>query len=143
MNILCFKINEYIRWINLSSITLNHYAMKTLVASLCLTFSMFLFASFKPVVPPGTGVGYQDTDPVYYYTFYADLTGTSPYPLTAITVQHKIGGDVLAVESFSGTVVRSVVGRYAINGTATVTFNDGGTIVTKSLTGLIQGGIIP
>lgn len=129
--------------------------MKKLLASLCFTFSMFLIFSFKPVppekvvarnliaLPPGTGVGYQDTDPVYYYTFWADLSGASPYPLTAITVQRKIGGEVLAVQSFSGTVVRSVVGRYAINGTATVTFEDGGTIVTKSLTGLIQGGIIP
>lgn len=129
--------------------------MKKLLASLCFTFSMFLIFSFKPVpaekivarkliaLPPGTGVGYQDTDPVYYYTFWADLSGTSPYPLTAITVQRKIGGQVLTVESFSGSVVRSILGRYAISGTATVTFDDNGTIVTKSLTGLIQGGIIP
>jgi hypothetical protein len=137
-----------------SILTHNHYAMKKLLASLIFSFSLFPLFSFQSAatgavttnlitVPPGTGIGYQDTDPVYYYTFYADLSQASPYPLTYIQVQRKIGGQILPLINFSGTVVRSVLGRYAINGTATVTFTDDGTTVTKDLTGLIQGGIIP
>jgi hypothetical protein len=106
------------------------------------TITLSSFSTNKAVIPPGTGVGYQ-LDADYYYTFFADLTTSSPYPLTYIEVQRLSTGEVLTGNSFSGTVLHSRFLMYTINGTATVSFYDNGVLVTKSLTGFIEGGILP
>ena len=87
-----------------------------------------------------TPIGYQ-LDDTYYYTFAADLGAGTPFPLTAIHVQRLIGGAVLPVSSFSGAVQLGSLARFFIVGTATVTFVDNGVTITKSLTGLLQGGL--
>lgn len=93
-------------------------------------------------VPSGTALGYI-VDGTYVYTFFADLSKPAPQPITYIEVQKASTGQDLAVVSFSGTVLHWKFLQYQINGTATVQFYDGTTLVTKDLTGVIQGGILP
>jgi hypothetical protein len=127
--------------------------MKKLSLSLLVILATLTFSSFKPIdprshvahkavaTPPGTAIGTQYDGSTYYYSFYADLSGTSPWPLTYIQVQRASDGVILTTSSFSGTVIYWIFHQYQINGTATVQFYDGSTLVTKSLTGGIDGGV--
>lgn len=125
--------------------------MKALSMSLLFVLASFVFSSFKPLpaamttstakFADGTLVGYQIDGTSYAYFFSADLSATSPYPITQISVS-RLSGESLTVVGFSGSVVRAPFLHFNINGTATVTFIDNGTTVTKNLTGFIEGGII-
>ncbi|SDF99114.1 hypothetical protein [Chitinophaga filiformis] len=125
--------------------------MKALSMSLLFVLASFVFSSFKPLpaamttstakFADGTLVGYQIDGTSYAYFFSADLSASSPYPITQISVS-RLSGESLAVVGFSGSVVRAPFLHFNINGTATVTFIDNGTTVTKNLTGFIEGGII-
>ncbi|PSL29956.1 hypothetical protein [Chitinophaga ginsengisoli] len=126
--------------------------MKALSMSLLFVLASFVFSSFKPLpaamttstakfAADGTLVGYQIDGTSYAYFFSADLSATSPYPITQISVS-RLSGESLTVVGFSGSVVRAPFLHFNINGTATVTFIDNGTTVTKNLTGFIEGGIL-
>jgi len=125
--------------------------MKALSMSLLFVLASFVFSSFKPLpaamttstakFADGTLVGYQIDGTSYAYFFSADLSASSPYPITQISVS-RLSGESLAVVGFSGSVVRAPFLHFNINGTATVTFIDNGTTVTKNLTGFIEGGIL-
>jgi hypothetical protein len=113
--------------------------------SLSLLFMMAIlattvFSSFKNVNE--TSVGYQQ-DATYNYYVLADLSGSSPFPITRIIVQRLIGGKEETVQSVSGAVTVGI--HTSIFGTATVVFTDVDTnqTITKTLTGALQGGILP
>lgn len=127
--------------------------MKALSMSLLFILASLVFSSFKPLpaamttstaklAADGTLVGYQIDGTSYAYFFSADLSATSPYPITQISVSRLSNGESLEVVGFSGSVVHAPFLHFNINGTATVTFIDNGTTVTKNLTGFIEGGII-
>lgn len=119
--------------------------MKKIIFALFLAFAgTTLFSSFKAVEVnkplSGTIVGYT-LDASYYYTVVADLGTASPHPITTIQVSRLSDGAELTTLSASGAVTVGI--HSAISGTATVTFVDNGVTVTKSLTGGLQGGILP
>jgi len=127
--------------------------MKALSMSLLFVLASFVFSSFKPLpaahttthakrAANGTIVGYQIDGTSYAFFFTADLSATSPYPITDISVDRLSNGDPLQVVSFSGNVVHAQFTNFSISGTATVTFIDNGVTVTKNLTGFIEGGIV-
>ncbi|SHN77161.1 hypothetical protein [Chitinophaga sp. CF418] len=127
--------------------------MKALSMSLLFVLASLVFSSFKPLpaamttstakpAADGTLVGYQIDGTSYAYFISADLSATSPYPITQISVSRLSNGESLQVAGFSGSVVHAQFTHYSISGTATVTFVDNGTTVTKNLTGFIEGGII-
>jgi hypothetical protein len=128
--------------------------MKALSMSLLFVFASLVFSSFKPLpaaslttstakpAVDGTLVGYQIDGTSYAYFISADLSTASPYPITQITVSRLSNGDPLQVVGFSGSVVHAQFTHFNISGTATVTFIDNGTTVTKNLTGFIEGGVL-
>lgn len=126
--------------------------MKALSMSLLFVLASFVFSSFKPLpaamttstakFADGTPVGYQIDGTSYAYFISADLSATSPYPITQISVSRLSNGESLQVTGFSGSVVHAQFLHFSISGTATVTFVDNGTTVSKNLTGFIEGGIL-
>jgi hypothetical protein len=124
--------------------------MKRMLLFVCIamataTATSSSYATAKPVpatVRPldGTIVGYQ-TDSLYYYTFVADLSGAQPFTVTSIIVSRLSDGATLTTLSESAKVFVRI--QTVIDGTATVTFVDGSTTITKTLTGGLAGGILP
>jgi hypothetical protein len=87
-----------------------------------------------------TEIGHQ-TDGSYYYTFYADLS-KDPNAIAYIQVQKNSTGEILKLDNFKGKVL---FGKplFTIKDKATVSFFDGSSLVSKDLTGVIEGGVKP
>lgn len=109
------------------------------IASVLLSFTV---ANNKVAVPTVTEIGFQK-DGMYFYTFYADLTKGSPNPITYMQVQKVSNGKVLTIDDFSGSVVLWKTQKFTINKKMTVSFYDGDKLITKDLTGAIEGAILP
>jgi len=88
-----------------------------------------------------TEIGHQ-TDGNYHYTFYADLS-KDPNTIAYIQVQKNSTGEVLKLDAFKGKVIFANPARFAIKDKATVSFFDGSKLVSKDLTGMIDGGVKP
>jgi hypothetical protein len=121
--------------------------MKKIVLSLIMIVSIGLLSSFtnapvKVATPTVTEIGFQK-DGNYYYTFYADLSKASPNPITYMQVQKVSNGKVLTLDDFSGSVVLRKTLKFTINDKMTVSFYDGDKLVTKDLTGSIEGSVQP
>jgi len=112
-----------------------------MIAIASVLFS-FTTAQKKVAVPTVTEIGFQK-DGMYYYTFYADLSKASPNPITFMQVQKVSNGKVLTIDDFSGTVLFWKTQKFTINKKMTVSFYDGDKLVTKDLSGMIEGGILP
>lgn len=87
-----------------------------------------------------TEIGHQ-TDGNYYYTFYADLS-KDPNAIAYIQVQRNSTGEILKLDNFRGNVL---FGKplFSIKDKATVSFYDGAKLISKDLTGVIEGGVKP
>lgn len=87
-----------------------------------------------------TEIGHQ-TDGNYYYTFYADLS-KDPNAIAYIQVQKNSTGEILQLDNFKGKVL---FGKplFSIKEKATVSFYDGSKLISKDLTGVIEGGVKP
>ncbi|SFD75356.1 hypothetical protein SAMN05518672_10373 [Chitinophaga sp. CF118] len=109
------------------------------IASVLLSFTT---PQKKVAIPTVTEIGYQK-DGMYYYTFYADLSKASPNPITYMQIQKVSNGKVLTLDDFSGTVLLGQFQKFTINKKMTVSFYDGDKLITKDLTGLIEGAILP
>ncbi|MBW8687117.1 hypothetical protein [Chitinophaga rhizophila] len=105
-----------------------------------MTFLGNSIAATQPNKPGFTEIGHQ-TDGNYYYTFYADLS-KAPDAIAYIQVQKNTTGEVLPLDNFKGKVL---FGRplFSIKDKATVSFYDGATLISKDLTGVIEGGVKP
>jgi hypothetical protein len=109
------------------------------IASVLFSFTP---AQKKVAVPTVTEIGFQK-DGMYFYTFYADLSKGSPNPITFMQVQKVSNGKVLTVDDFSGAVVLWKTQKFTIDKKMTVSFYDGDKLITKDLTGAIEGTILP
>src|SRR4051812_8600333 len=121
--------------------------MKKLSLSLFMIAIAAVLFSFAPAqkkvaVPTVTEIGFQK-DGMYYYTFYADLSKGSPNPITFMQVQKVSNGKVLTIDDFSGTVLFWKTQKFTINKKMTVSFYDGDKLITKDLTGMIEGEVLP
>lgn len=121
--------------------------MKKLSLSLFLIAIASVLFSFTPAqkkvaVPTVTEIGFQK-DGMYYYTFYADLSKGSPNPITFMQVQKVSSGKVLTIDDFSGAVVLFKTQKFSIDKKMTVSFYDGDKLISKDLTGMIEGPILP
>jgi len=87
-----------------------------------------------------TEIGYQK-DADYYYTFYINMSKDEVTSIAYIQVQNNGSGAVLKLDSFKGKVAYWKGPQFAIKDTATVSFFDGDKLVTKKLTGVIDGGV--
>lgn len=87
-----------------------------------------------------TEIGYQK-DANYYYTFYINLSKEETTSLAYIQVQNNITGEILKLDSFKGNVAIWKGSQFTIKDEATVSFFDGEKLVSKKLTGVIEGGI--
>lgn len=89
-----------------------------------------------------TEIGFQK-DGSYYYTFYTDLTKEAPHPIAYIQVQNGTTGEVLKLSDFRGKVIYYRGAQFTIKDTARVSFYDGDKLISKELTGVIEGGVKP
>jgi hypothetical protein len=87
-----------------------------------------------------TEIGYQK-DADYYYTFYINLSKEEITSLAYIQVQNSATGQLLKLEGFKGNVTYWKGSQFMIKDTATVTFFDGDKVVSKKLSGVIEGGM--
>jgi hypothetical protein len=110
-----------------------------LIVTVAITFFFTLAANASTHKNGFTEIGYQ-TDGHYYYTFYADLS-RDPNAIAYIQVQKNATGEVLKLDNFKGKVL--VGARFTIKDKATVSFYDGATLISKDLTGVIEGTVKP
>lgn len=87
-----------------------------------------------------TEIGHQK-DANYYYTFYVSLSKEQHTSIAYIQVQNNNTGEILKLDSFKGYVAYWKGSQFIIKGEATVSFFDGENLVSKKLTGVIEGGI--
>ena len=87
-----------------------------------------------------TEIGYQK-DADYYYTFYIVLSKEQTMSLAYVQVQSNATGQVLKLDSFKGNVAYWKGSQFTIKDEATVSFFDGEKLVSKKLTGVIEGGV--
>ncbi|MBW8684502.1 hypothetical protein [Chitinophaga rhizophila] len=89
-----------------------------------------------------TEIGYQK-DASYYYTFYINMSkeDVSNTSLAYIQVQHNGTGQLMKMESFKGDVTYWKGSQFMIKDSATVSFFDGEKLITRKLTGVIEGGM--
>ncbi|MCF6405217.1 hypothetical protein L3C95_20100 [Chitinophaga filiformis] len=106
------------------------------------TFS-FIFgnaADAKVAKATFTEIGYQK-DADYHYTFYINLGKEETISLAYIQVQSNATGEVLKLNSFKGFVAYWKGSQFTIRNEATVSFFDGDKLVSKTLKGVIEGGV--
>lgn len=122
--------------------------MKKVLLSLCMIVMAFVLFSFKSdkkkkvAATTVTEIGFQQ-DGMYLYTFYADLSKSSPNPITYMEVQKMSTGKRLKTDDFSGTVQLNKQQIFTINEKISVSFFDGRKKVKKDLTGSIEGNVQP
>jgi hypothetical protein len=114
-----------------------HLLFFTVACILSLTFTNG--ADAKVAKATFTEIGYQK-DAAYIYTFYINLSKEQLTSISYIQVQNSTGS-VLKLEGFDGKVAYWKGSQFTIKDTATVSFYDGDKLVTKNLTGLIEGGV--
>jgi hypothetical protein len=112
-----------------------------MIAMASVLFS-FTTVQKKVAVPTVTEIGFQK-DGMYFYTFYADLSKGSPNPITFMQVQTVKNGKILELDDFSGAVLFLKKQKFTIKDKMTVSFYDGDKLITKDLTGALEGSIMP
>lgn len=123
--------------------------MKKSALYLLLTVLIGVLSSFRTIEVDAriddksfTEIGYQK-DGSYFYTFYTDLTKDAPHPIVYIQVQKGTTGEVLKLSDFKGKVIYFRGAQFSIKDTATVSFYDADKLVSRNLTGVIEGGVKP
>lgn len=109
-------------------------------AVVCTLSVIFGKAADAKIKATFTEIGYQK-DADYYYTFYINLSKEEVTSLAYIQVQNNATGQLLKLDNFKGTVSYWKGSQFTIKDSATVSFYDGDKLVTKKLTGVIEGGM--